>query len=225
MLLLCLHMFTKWQLGQGRQRWAPNPQWWIRRRRWYADRGFIHGSMGESMMDLLDTWWYMGIEWNLMELGDYLSPCVFGLYDIEVWKWYISPIPTNDHDFCRWKTLIKLRYLGVYPIFNIKHRNQYCNRCGFILWLWLNFFLSLVKGSDLGERASGDECRWTWWRTCVRPSVRVSVRVDGCVTYEWTDVWAYVRALTRSLVTCALTYENKVDSSRHYFCTSESSQY
>ena len=44
--------------------------------------------------------------------------------------------------------------------------------------------------------------------------------MDGRVTYEWTDVWAYVRALIRSLVTCARTYENKVDSSRPYFCTS-----
>ena len=51
--------------------------------------------------------------------------------------------------------------------------------------------------------------------------------MDGRVTYEWTDVWVYewtdvwacVRALTCSLVTCARTYENKVDSSRPYFCT------
>ena len=41
---------------------------------------------------------------------------------------------------------------------------------------------------------------------------------DVCV-YEWTDVWACVRALTCSLVTCAHTYNNKVDSSRPYFCT------
>lgn len=162
-------MFTKWQLGQGRQRWAPNPQWWIRRRRWYADRGFIHGSMGESMMDLLDTWWYMGIEWNLMELGDYLSPCVFGLYDIEVWKWYISPIPTNDHDFCRWKTLIKLRYLGVYPIFNIRHRNQYCNRCGFILWLWLDQpkrWWMVLKDQQWWEKEArwSKQKQWEPWR-------------------------------------------------------------
>ena len=59
----------------------------------------------------------------------------------------------------------------------------------------------------------------TTQRTCKRTSGRTrDVRVD--CAYEWTDVWAYVRALTRSLVTCARTYGNKVDSSRPYFCTS-----
>ena len=61
----------------------------------------------------------------------------------------------------------------------------------------------------------------TTQRTCKRTSGRTRWRTSGrTCAYEWTDVWAYVRASTRSLVTCARTYENKVDSSRPYFCTS-----
>ena len=60
---------------------------------------------------------------------------------------------------------------------------------------------------------------WTCvWTTCVR----VNVRANVCM-YEWAyvraKVWAYVRAFARSLATRARTYENKVDLSRPYFCT------
>ena len=48
-------------------------------------------------------------------------------------------------------------------------------------------------------------------RTCERMYVRVSVRAS--------EMWAYVRAFARSLATRARTYENKVDLSRPYFCT------
>ena len=60
-------------------------------------------------------------------------------------------------------------------------------------------------------------------RTCKRTSGRTrDVRVEGRArTSGRMDVCVYVRALTRSLVTCASTCENKVDSSRPYFCTSE----
>ena len=47
-------------------------------------------------------------------------------------------------------------------------------------------------------------------RTCERMYVRVSVRASKSVS---------VRAFARSLATRARTYENKVDLSRPYFCT------
>lgn len=128
-------MFTKWQLGQGRQRWAPNPQWWIRRRRCSTRTGDSSMVPWERAWWIClihdDTWESNGIWWNWATI--YLHVFLGYMTSLKVG---ISPIPANDRNFCRWKTLIKLRYLGVYPIFNIKRTNQYCNRCGFILWLW-----------------------------------------------------------------------------------------
>ena len=69
-------------------------------------------------------------------------------------------------------------------------------------WTW--------GGASATERGDGRAAR-----TC---NVRVGVRVDG----------PCARALTRSLTTCAHTYEKKVDSSWPYFwyfCTSEAPQY
>ena len=88
---------------------------------------------------------------------------------------------------------------------------------------YLVFFLKFHKNIFGIWRTCSDKWheRGVW--TCARTTcVRVNVRANVCM-YEWAyvraKVWAYVCAFARSFATRARTYQNNVDLSRPYFCT------